>query len=203
MHLFSTSQKQAAAICAVLALTLACPVTTHKHIAAFAESKQSSPDSPQVKSPDGKLYAFVRSSKETVAAGNGDVPADVIFIGESSGGAPTALFKKAGKVQTGQSIGEISFGGIYDLNFSNDSKELYFLNAAYAVSAAVLAADLKTRKIRYVTDGNSLEFARNGQWKGNLIVERHKYNDNGAYDVKCVMSTSGKELKELKDSRQK
>lgn len=151
----------------------------------------------KVYSPDRKLYAYIETSKQTVAAGNGDVPADVIWLGSASE-APRPLFKRAAKYKTNKPIGEISLGGIGDLCFASDNSELYFINAAYAVSGIVLAINLKTNKIRDVIDANTLEISRKGPWKGNLLVQRHKYNDQGAYDAECVATPQGKELKELR-----
>ena len=160
-----------------------------------ASSQPASKDGEKVFSPDRSKFAFVRSSDELVAAGNGDVSADVIYLGSTKNPEEAVpLMKKFGTVKTGQPIGDITFGGIYDLTFSPDSKELYFLNAAYAVSAAVLAVDLKSHAVRYVTDGNSLSIVNDGKWKGNLLIEQHKYNNDGAYDAKSIISPQGKVL---------
>ncbi len=164
------------------------PVTAVKSTKNVAE---------KVYSPDRKYYAFIETSKQMVAAGNGDVPADVIWFG-SGANSPHPLFKRASTYKTGKPIGDISLGGIGDLCFSADNSELYFINAAYAVSGIVLALNLKTNKIRDVIDANSLEIMRKGQWKGNLLVQRHKYDDQGAYNVQCIVTPQGKELKELK-----
>lgn len=162
-------------------------------------SAKNPDDSKPVYSPDRKKLAFIRTSKDVVSAGNGDVPADVVYLADASNpGAAQPLFKKGGKFKSGQQIGEINFGGIETVAFSPDSTKLYFLNAAYAVSGAIVEIDLKTRAIRYVIDGNSLDFEKSGKFKGNLLVARHKYDDNGAYNVLCIVSPAGKELKELK-----
>lgn len=166
---------------------------------ATPATKNTSQDSKRILSPDGSKFVFIRTSKDTVPAGNGDVPADVIFVADSKKpAAAQALFKKGDKFKSGQKIGEIYFGGIESAVFSPDSSKVYFLNAAYAVSGAIVEIDLKTRAVRYVIDGNSLEVAKDGKYKGNLLVARHKYNDNGAYNVLCVVSPAGKEIKELK-----
>ncbi len=173
--------------------------TSAGSIPAKARSAKNPDDSKPVYSPDRKKLAFIRTSKDVVSAGNGDVPADVIYLADANNpGAAQPLFKKGGKFKSGQQIGEINFGGIETVAFSPDSTKLYFLNAAYAVSGAIVEIDLKTRAIRYVIDGNSLDFEKAGKFKGNLLVARHKYDDNGAYNVLCVVSPAGKELKELK-----
>lgn len=172
---------------------------TCKSAPAKSTPTKNPDDSKPVYSPDRKKIAFIRTSKDLVSAGNGDVPADVIYLADANNpAAAQPLFKKGGKFKSGQQIGEINFGGIETIAFSPDSAKLYFLNAAYAVSGAIVEIDLKTRAVRYVIDGNSLDFETTGKFKGNLLVARHKYDDNGAYNVLCVVSPSGKELKELK-----
>ena len=167
--------------------------------AAGSIEKNKAGESPKkVYSQDRKMFAYIKTSKDMVPTGCGDAPADVIYLSEAPGNAPYALFKKGAKVDTHQAIGDIYIGGIEGMDFSADGKELYFLCAAYAVSGAVLAIDLHSKGIRYVVDANSLEVVRDGKWKGNLIVQRHKYKkEGGAYEIRCVVSPQGKELKEL------
>lgn len=168
-------------------------------IQAQAREAQAPKDSEKVYSPDKQFFAFVRSSDETVASGSGDVSADVIWMGTTEKKTSYPLFRRGATMKSGQPIGDIYLGGISDLQFSDDNKEIYFLNAAYAVSHAVLAIDIKTRKIRYVIDGSSLEIVRTGKNKGKLIVQRHKYKPNGggAYEAKCLVTPEGKELRQL------
>lgn len=151
----------------------------------------------KVYSLNRKMYAFVRSSKDMAPNGAGEAPIDVIYL--STGPAPARpLFKKGTTFDTKQALGKITLSGITDLVFSPTKPELYFLNAGYAVSGIVLAIDLNTGSIRHVIDGNSINWISTGKWKGNLLVERHKYNDNGAYNVQCAVSPTGKELAELR-----
>ncbi len=170
-----------------------------KSEAAGGAEKTTAGESPKkVYSQDRKMFAYIETSKDMVPTGCGDAPADVIYFSEAPGNTPYPLFKKAAKVATHQAIGDIYIGGIEGMDFSSDGKELYFLCAAYAVSGAVLAIDLHSKGIRYVVDANSLEVVKDGKWKGNLIVQRHKYKkEGGAYEIRCVVSPQGKELKEL------
>lgn len=170
-----------------------------KSEAAGSAEKNTAGESPKkVYSQDRKMFAYIETSKDTVPTGSGDAPADVIYLSEAPGHAPYPLFKKGAKVASHQAIGDIYIGGIEGMDFSSNGEELYFLCAAYAVSGAVLAIDLHSKGIRYVVDANSLEVVREGKWKGNLIVQRHKYKkEGGAYEIRCVVSPQGKELKEL------
>lgn len=169
--------------------------------AVRAESLQAgepaAPKETKVYSPDRKMYAFVRTSKDMAPNGAGEASIDVIYLSNQSAPA-RPLFKKGTTFDTKKPLGKITLSGISDLVFSPVKPELYFLNAGYAVSGIVLAIDLKSSQIRHVIDGNSIKWISSGKWKGNLLVERHKYNDNGAYNVECAVSTAGKELAELK-----
>lgn len=179
-------------------VVLFLPIEESVNFIAFAKEEIASRDGRRVYSSDGKLYAFIRTSDDTVPAGNGDVPADVVCYGTVGSGDPRPLFEKGATMKSGQPIGDIYFGGIEKVEFSNDNKELYWLNSAYAVSGAVIAMNLKTRKVRYVIDANSLEVVRDGRWKGNLIVQRHKYRkEGGSYEARCVVSPGGKEIKQI------
>lgn len=149
----------------------------------------------RVYSPDHKVFAFVKTMKETVPTGAGDVQASEIWLGDSASGKSQPLFKSGTKVATGQQIGDIAIGDASDLSFSLNGEKLYFLCGAYAVSGAVIETDLKTKKLRYVSDGNSVSVIPTGKWKGNLAVSRHKYHkEGGAYDWEWVVNSAGKEL---------
>lgn len=163
-------------------------------------AKDAPKESEKVYSPDKQFFAYVRGSDETVPAGNGEVSADVIWMGTTEKKTAYPLFRRGATMKSGQPIGDIYLGGISGLQFSDDNKEIYFLNAAFAVSYAVLAIDIKTRKIRYVIDGSTLELIRTGKWKGKLVVSRHKYKPNGggAYEARCLVTPEGKEIKQLK-----
>jgi hypothetical protein len=168
--------------------------------AALADTYMADPapaEAIKAYSSDKKTYAFVKQGKETVPTGSGDASVDVIYVSTSNEPA-RPLFKKGTTFETGQKIGRITLSGIGNLVFSPDKTELYFTSAAYAVSDIVLAINLKTSKIRHVIDGNSIQLITSGKWKGNLLIQRHKYDDKGAYDVACAVSPAGKELAEVK-----
>ncbi len=170
--------------------------------AATAQTKTKTNAPQKIYSPDKQSYAYVETSDKTVSSGKGDVSADLIWLWRKGEKAAHPLFKRADKVKVKQAIGEVQFGDIHDLCYSNDSSKLYFLNAAYAVSDALMSVDLKSGKIDYVIDANSVEVVKKGKWLGNLIVERHKYHDaekGGAYEALCVVTPQGKELKQLKE----
>lgn len=158
---------------------------------SLAQSKNS-----RVFSPDKKLYAYTKSASQMVSTGAGDVPASEIWIGDTATKKETVFVKAGDKCATGQTLGDLQIGDASDLKFSPDSKHLYFLCGAFAVSGAVIDLNLSTHKMKYVVDGNSLEIISNGKWKGNFAVSRHKYRgEKGAYDWEWVINPSnGKEL---------
>ena len=71
---------------------------------------------------------------------------------------------------------------------------------AWATSAAIHEVDLKTKKERFVCDGNELGIVSKGKYKGNLVVNQHRYysnSDGGSYDHYYLVDENGKVLKEL------
>ena len=81
--------------------------------------------------------------------------------------------------------------------FSADGRQVFFLSSAWAVSEAVHAVDLKTHQVRFVCDGSSMDILRQGRYRGDLIVEKHKYrpNEGGAYDAFWLVTPLGREIK--------
>ena len=48
-------------------------------------------------------------------------------------------------------------------------------------------------------DGNSVSVIRNGPYRGYLLVSRHKYRDDGAYDPTDLVRPDGKVVTTLPD----
>jgi Tol biopolymer transport system component len=81
------------------------------------------------------------------------------------------------------------------LSFSPDGGTLYFLALAYETSCAVYGVDINTGDEKFVTDGNSLHVAMNGQYAGSLVVEKHKYFLGGpAYNFAWLVQPDGTEV---------
>jgi hypothetical protein len=82
-----------------------------------------------------------------------------------------------------------------DLRLSPDNKILYFRTGAWATSTAVHAIDLRTGNIMFVTAGNSVQVVQKGQFKGHLIVDKHRYYvGGGSYDALWLVTQLGTEL---------
>jgi dipeptidyl aminopeptidase/acylaminoacyl peptidase len=154
-------------------------------------------DSAPSLSPDGKLVVFVRDTPDKiVATGSGDVSATELWIVGSDGKKPTVLIRGRDSQDPKQVI-----GGIAGAQFSPDGHRLYFVSASTATSGAVHTIDLPTKKERFFTDGSGLEVVPNGDYKGYLLIQKHKYwIGGGAYDWFWLVKPDGKEVGPVGDN---
>ena len=90
---------------------------------------------------------------------------------------------------------ENNLTGFKKLTLSPDSKTLYFQADAWAVSDAVHALNLTTKKVSYVTDGEIACVILGGEYQGHLVVEQHRYFvQGGSYDNLWLYDPKGKEI---------
>ena len=84
------------------------------------------------------------------------------------------------------------------LTFSPDSKTLYFATSAWVTSGAIHAVNVDGKNLRFVTNGNEYRIIMHGHYKGDLIINQHRYYDppgNGSYDWDWLFSPNGKQIK--------
>jgi hypothetical protein len=83
----------------------------------------------------------------------------------------------------------------HHLTFSPDSKTLYFLTYAWTTSNALHAVNIVDAKQRYLLPANSLAVATDEEYKGNLILNQHRYFiGGGSYDWYWLFTPEGKEI---------
>jgi hypothetical protein len=84
-----------------------------------------------------------------------------------------------------------------NLQFSPDSKTVYFITSARPTSSAVHSVDVDGKNLRFVTDGNEYHIVQHGKYKGDLIVNQHRYrlHPMGSYDWDWLFTPQGNQIK--------
>lgn len=87
-----------------------------------------------------------------------------------------------------------------DLQFSPDSKTLYFETSAWATSGALHAIDITGKNLRFVTDCNEYRVVMHGRYKGDIVATQHRYHFKGntplgSYDWEWLFTPMGKQIK--------
>lgn len=154
-----------------------------------------------IESPDGKWIAFVKKS-------NYIIPSNCFYFSEKGERADeiwivnTKEMTKKLLVAPHFSCGDVSRVIIdpHNLQFSPNSKTLYFETSAWVTSGAIHAVDADGNHLRFVTDGSELRVVQSGPYKGNIIVNQHRYrfkDDNplGSYNWDWLFTPTGKQIK--------
>lgn len=155
----------------------------------------------QIASPDGKWIAFVKRS-------NYIIPSNCFYFSEKGDYANEIWIINTDKmikkllVRPHFTCGDVSKIIIdpNNLQFSPDSKTLYFETSAWVTSGAVHAVDVDGDHLRFVTDGSDLRVVQSGQYKGDIIVNQHRYRFKGdtplgSYDWDWLYTPTGKQIK--------
>jgi hypothetical protein len=83
----------------------------------------------------------------------------------------------------------------HHLTFSPDSKTLYFLTRAWTTSSALHVVSISDTKEHYLLPANSLTVVKDGEYKGDLILNQHRYFvGGGSYDWYWLFTPGGKEI---------
>lgn len=89
---------------------------------------------------------------------------------------------------------------IFAMQFSPDSQKIYFMTGGWATSWAVHCVNVDGTGEHFVVDSNYLKVIEKGEYKGKLIVSRHKYfMFGGSYDWCYIVTPKGKEIGPLAD----
>ena len=147
-------------------------------------------DSAPSLSADQKLVTFVRENSKVMSE---DVfmmlPSTEIWKAPTDGSEAPCIVVRHDHPLTGESTILRNFGRPV---FSNDSSEIYFSISCWATSAALYSVNISDSSTRFVTDGNSLEIVRSGNWADHIITQKHKYFvGGGSYDWYWLVSPDG------------
>ena len=158
-----------------------------------AAGKPTAADKDLDVSPDGKRIVFVRGTPgRTIETAAGAVEAKEIWVAGSGGDRPERVVRGNDDPDPKKVL-----AGFRAPQFSPDGRRIYFLSRAYATSDTVHRVDLNTRKLSFVSDGNSLEVVRKGKYRGHLIVSKHKYTAEASYDAYWLLTPDGKEVRRI------
>lgn len=87
------------------------------------------------------------------------------------------------------------------LQFTPDSKRLYFITQTWVVSGAVHAINIDGTNEQYVAPGNSLYVLPKGSYAGSLIINNHNYFiGGGSYDWYWLYKNNGEVIGPLGES---
>lgn len=153
-------------------------------------------DTLAVLSVDNKLIAFIRKTNgPLIDAGMPDVDNNEICLYDIKTQKLDVIVRSKNNGNPEQVL-----AGLCNINFSPDSRYIYFeSSASWVTSNAIHRFDISTKEEKFITDGNCLKVIREGKYKGYLIVNKHKYyKKGGTYDFDWLVDKDGKEIKELK-----
>lgn len=190
-------------------LFVTCTTTIHAQETQHKKEKdekiskliQSEKITDLIESQDGKWIAFVKKSSFII-------PSDCFYFSKKGEAANEIWIVNTGEmtkkllVAPHFSCGDVSKVIVdpHNLQFSPDSKTLYFETSAWVTSGAVHAVNVDGNQLRFVTNGNELRVLQSGSYKGNLVVKQHRYRFKGdtplgSYDWNWLFTPQGKQIK--------
>lgn len=154
-----------------------------------------------IKSPDGKWIVFVKKSNYTI-------PSNCFYFSQKGDQADEIWILNTKEITTKLlvaphfSCGDVSNVIIdpHNLQFSPNSKTLYFETSAWVTSGAIHSVDVDGNHLRFVTDGSELRVVQSGPYKDNIIVNQHRYRFRGdvplgSYNWDWLFTPTGKQIK--------
>ena len=141
-------------------------------------------------SADGKTAYFTRQVADPEPAKQSDGEPSEICRVSVPGGTIEPLVQPVGSTEP-----ERNLRGFGNLTLSPDGGTLFFISAAWATSGAVHTINLATGAVTYVSPGNEILVISHGEYRGDLVVQKHKYFvGSGSYDQYWVVAPDGKEV---------
>ena len=140
-------------------------------------------------SPDGRTIAFIHV--DTKPAGEGDSATTSLWVGDALTGTTRRLLAPAFNATP-----ERNLSAFQAPLFSLDGGFVYINADAWTTSNAVHQISVTTGKERFVVDGALLGVIRDGQYRGYLLVQQHRYRKaprTGSYDPVYVIRPDGVE----------
>ncbi len=189
----------AAGICWAVASSVGPKVFSEKGNIYYSEDGEnkvqltkSGEDREPVLSPDGEAVVFIRKTKDGK---------DELWLINLDAGKQELLVKKITYPSKGGSekkpLSSIMTDGI---QFSPDSKTVYFVSMDFVTSGGIHTVEIKSKKERYLTDGYELHVVPDGKYKGYLIFCKHRYfMSAGSYDFWWLYTPEGKEVQPVGD----
>ena len=146
-------------------------------------------------SPDKEKIVFIRKTNgNEIDAGSGPVSNNEIWIYNIKDNNSEAIVKYNGSEDPETMLAP----SLTPLYFTSDNKSIYFTCYAWATSDAIHKYDLITKSEKFVSAGNSLFLIPNGKYKDYLLIQKHKYyNNGGSYDYTWLLNGDGKEIREI------
>ena len=84
--------------------------------------------------------------------------------------------------------------------FAVDGKSIYFTVPVWVTSSALYVVSADGGEAKFITSANYLKVIERGEYKGNLILSKHRYfRYGGSYDWCYIFSPDGKEIEVLSD----
>lgn len=148
-------------------------------------------DSDPCLNPAGRRIVYVHAVPgKSISAGPGDASPTELRLMDTDGKNQETLVRSADAEEVENILADFA-----SPTWSPDGNTIYFSSAAYATSGAIHAYDLTKKTVRFVMAGNNPQVVPDGEYKGDLLVEQHRYFlGGGSYDWYWLFKPDGKEV---------
>lgn len=149
-------------------------------------------------SPDKKSLCFVKFFENAeVEMPCGDVEVTDLYAADLiKSGKPVLILRGSRQLENEAIKADV---GIMAPQFSYDGSRIYYMCSYAATSNAIKMIGVKSRKVIFLTDGNSLRMIYGEKYRNHFVAAKHKYDgeDGSARDVYCLIGPDGEEIKEI------